>query len=199
MLVGCVLLMTLRRVKTQPAPPDDVDEIMQCRPSWKDPAGHADVVVEEGEHNLLGINENDLLAQVFTTQGSDVDYLTGHVDNSEPASSSHEKPKPPQLPFHGPNSPEEDDKEELIPDQPDPAPQTLYLRGSGKTVAQLIHETDWERLLQEEGGAPAGEEQAEGEDEPEHPQERNRGNENLKHRRTTLRGTPSGSCRGGGA
>ena len=89
--------------------------------------------------------------------GPDVDYLTGEAVSSEPASSSHEQLRPPQLPFHGPNSPaseetevEEDDGEELIPDQPDPTPQTLYPRSStrgwlevvevdpqGKTVAVL--------------------------------------------------------------
>ena len=54
-----------------------------------------------------------------------------YIVHSEPASSSHEQPQLPQLPFHGPNSPAseetevEDEEEELIPDQPEPTPQTL--------------------------------------------------------------------------
>ena len=38
-----------------------------------------------------------------------------------------------------------------------------------KPVEELIHETDWEGLLQEEGGTPAGGVQVDGEDEPVHP------------------------------
>ena len=64
--------------ETQPTPPDDVEEIMQAflERSRQD---YADVVEDNGGDNLLEINDSGLLAQVFTNQGPDVDYLTGEL------------------------------------------------------------------------------------------------------------------------
>ena len=104
MLAGYIFLMAVRKPEAQPAPADDVDEIMQGL-SWKDRGEDMRIRFKTAlEPTSLEIDDTGLLAQVFASQGQDVDYLTGEVEHSEPASSSHETPRSP-LPFHGPNSP----------------------------------------------------------------------------------------------
>ena len=75
MLAGYIFLMTVGKPAAQPAPPDDVDEIMQAFLE-RSQGGYADMVPDNVGANFLGIDDDDddFSEQVLiTNQRQDVD------------------------------------------------------------------------------------------------------------------------------